>query len=246
MAVAAVSARAATVLSPARASGCVLLKPLARAIADGDQIHAVIRGTAINHGGKTNGYTVPNPDAQRDVVRQALAARRTGRSRRQLHRSARHRHGIGRPDRSRRPDAGVPQRRRERAVCALGSAKSNIGHLEAAAGIAGLTKVVLQMKHRTARAQPAREEVNPNIDFAGHAVRPPAGADRLESRGGAVADCRRLVFWRRRRERARRHRRVGAAHAHCRGQPLGPLPILLSAREPETLRDMRGASAWQP
>ncbi|KAF6574017.1 beta-ketoacyl synthase N-terminal-like domain-containing protein, partial [Paenibacillus sp. EKM211P] len=48
---------------PGEGVGVVLLKPLSKAIADGDPIHAVIRGTSINHGGKTNGYTVPNPTA---------------------------------------------------------------------------------------------------------------------------------------------------------------------------------------
>ncbi|MFX8358722.1 beta-ketoacyl synthase N-terminal-like domain-containing protein, partial [Acinetobacter baumannii] len=57
---------------PGEGVGAVLLKPLAQAIADGDQIHGVIKGSAINHGGKTNGYTVPNPAAQAQVIAQAL------------------------------------------------------------------------------------------------------------------------------------------------------------------------------
>uniref|UniRef100_UPI00215AB9A6 SDR family NAD(P)-dependent oxidoreductase n=1 Tax=Paenibacillus peoriae TaxID=59893 RepID=UPI00215AB9A6 len=57
---------------PGEGAGVVLLKPLSKAIADGDLIHAVIRGTSINHGGKTNGYTVPNPTAQGELIRAAL------------------------------------------------------------------------------------------------------------------------------------------------------------------------------
>ena len=57
---------------PGEGVGAVLLKPLARAVADGDHIYGVIKGTAINHGGKTHGYTVPNPQAQTDVIRRAL------------------------------------------------------------------------------------------------------------------------------------------------------------------------------
>src|SRR5688572_30573406 len=57
---------------PGEGVGAVLLKPLARAVSDGDHIYAVIRGTSINHGGKTNGYTVPNPTAQAHVIRSAL------------------------------------------------------------------------------------------------------------------------------------------------------------------------------
>uniref|UniRef100_UPI0018AD4E7B beta-ketoacyl synthase N-terminal-like domain-containing protein n=1 Tax=Paenibacillus polymyxa TaxID=1406 RepID=UPI0018AD4E7B len=57
---------------PGEGVGVVLLKPLSKAIADGDPIHALIRGTSINHGGKTNGYTVPNPTAQGELIRSAL------------------------------------------------------------------------------------------------------------------------------------------------------------------------------
>ncbi|OMF64818.1 hypothetical protein BK143_26915, partial [Paenibacillus peoriae] len=57
---------------PGEGAGVVLLKPLSKAIADRDLIHAVIRGTSINHGGKTNGYTVPNPTAQGELIRAAL------------------------------------------------------------------------------------------------------------------------------------------------------------------------------
>ncbi len=56
---------------PGEGVGAVLLKPLSKAIADGDHIYGVIKATAINHGGKTNGYTVPNPNAQGEVVREA-------------------------------------------------------------------------------------------------------------------------------------------------------------------------------
>src|SRR5690606_22954448 len=57
---------------PGEGVGAVLLKPLDRALADGDRIHGVIRGSMLNHGGKTNGYTVPNPTAQADVIGRAL------------------------------------------------------------------------------------------------------------------------------------------------------------------------------
>ena len=59
---------------PGEGVGAVLLKPLARAKADGDHIYGVIKASAVNHGGKTNGYTVPNPNAQAKVVERALRA----------------------------------------------------------------------------------------------------------------------------------------------------------------------------
>jgi acyl transferase domain-containing protein/acyl carrier protein/enoyl-CoA hydratase/carnithine racemase len=150
---------------PGEGSGCLVLKPLSRALADGDRIHALIRGSAVNHGGRTNGYTVPNPDAQRDVVRSALE--QAGLSARDI--SYIEAHGTG-------TDLGDPIEvdglvqafgadTGDERFCALGSVKSSIGHLEAAAGIAGLTKIVLQMKHRTLVPTLHADRTNPNIDF---------------------------------------------------------------------------------
>jgi len=150
---------------PGEGSGCLVLKPLSRALADGDRIHALIRGSAVNHGGRTNGYTVPNPDAQRDVVRSALE--QAGLSARDI--SYIEAHGTG-------TDLGDPIEvdglvqafgadTSDERFCALGSVKSAIGHLEAAAGIAGLTKIVLQMKHRTLVPTLHADRTNPNIDF---------------------------------------------------------------------------------
>ncbi|HEY2136331.1 MAG TPA: beta-ketoacyl synthase N-terminal-like domain-containing protein, partial [Xanthobacteraceae bacterium] len=152
---------------PGEGVGCVLLKPLSRALADGDRIHALIRSTAVNHGGRTNGFTVPNPSAQRDLVRAALD--RAGIDARTV--TCIEAHGTGtelgdpievtgltQAFRADTPDVGF---------CALGSVKSSIGHLEAAAGIAGLTKVILQMKHGVLAPTLHAAEINPNIDLSG-------------------------------------------------------------------------------
>lgn len=149
---------------PGEGVGAVLLKPLAAALADGDHIHALIRGSGINHGGRTNGYTVPNPNAQGKLV--AAALKRSGVSSRQVNYVEAH--GTGTP-------LGDPIEIRGLALafgdsqgqaCALGSLKSNLGHLEAAAGIAALTKVVLQLKHRELVPTLHCSPPNPNIDFA--------------------------------------------------------------------------------
>ncbi|WP_199825783.1 polyketide synthase, partial [Xanthomonas citri] len=130
---------------PGEGVGVALLKPLARAEADGDAIHGVIRATAINHDGKTNGYTVPNPLAQRDLIATALA--RAGIPARAV--SYVEAHGTGTQLGDPIEITGLTQAfaTDERQFCAIGSAKSNIGHCESAAGIAGLTKVLLQMRH---------------------------------------------------------------------------------------------------
>jgi acyl transferase domain-containing protein/acyl carrier protein/NAD(P)-dependent dehydrogenase (short-subunit alcohol dehydrogenase family)/1,4-dihydroxy-2-naphthoyl-CoA synthase len=220
---------------PGEGVGCVLLKPLSRAVEDGDPIYAVIRGTAINHGGKTNGYTVPNPDAQRDVVCRALA--RAGLDARAV--SYIEAHGTGTELGDPIEFAGLTQAFRsaggEATVCALGSAKSNIGHLEAAAGIAGLTKVVLQMKHGMLAPTLHVEEANPHIDFAGSSFvlqrelsgwNPGEGRPRIagvSSFGAGGANAHVVI------EEWAPPTSPAVAHE-------GALPILLSAREPETLR----------
>ncbi|WP_186032470.1 SDR family NAD(P)-dependent oxidoreductase, partial [Burkholderia gladioli] len=150
---------------PGEGVGAVLLKPLAQAQADGDPIHAVILATQINHGGKTHGYTVPNPSAQRDVVRAALD--RAGIDARSI--GFVEAHGTGTEMGDPIEIEGLTQAFRgdtdALGYCAIGSVKSNIGHLEAAAGIAGLTKVVMQMKHRQLVPSLNADVINPNIDF---------------------------------------------------------------------------------
>ncbi len=74
---------------PGEGVGAVLLKPLSKAKADGDHIYGLIKGTAVNHDGKTNGYSVPNPNAQAAVIKQALKTRNRSEGG-QLHRSPRH------------------------------------------------------------------------------------------------------------------------------------------------------------
>lgn len=150
---------------PGEGVGCVLLKPLAQAQADGDQIHAVILATHINHGGKTHGYTVPNPTAQRDLVRAALD--KAGVDARTV--SFVEAHGTGTEMGDPIEIEGLTQAFRgdteDVGFCAIGSVKSNIGHLEAAAGIAGLTKIVMQMKHQELAPSLHAGTLNPNIEF---------------------------------------------------------------------------------
>ncbi|BBB93441.1 MAG TPA: SDR family NAD(P)-dependent oxidoreductase [Methylomusa anaerophila] len=150
---------------PGEGVGAVLLKSLSRAVADGDHIYAVIRGTSINHGGKTNGYTVPNPVAQGDLIRAALD--KAGVNARAV--SYIEAHGTGTALGDPIEIAGLSQAfqkdTQDTGFCAIGSVKSNIGHLEAAAGIAGVTKIVLQMQNQAIAPSLHAQELNPNINF---------------------------------------------------------------------------------
>jgi acyl transferase domain-containing protein len=152
---------------PGEGVGAVLLKPLAAALADDDNIHGLILATHVNHGGKTNGYTVPNPRAQAELIGGAIA--KAGISAREISYIEAHGTGteLGDPIEMEGLRQAFGQCSPDSGYCRVGSAKSNIGHLEAAAGMAGLTKVLLQMKHREIAPSLHATEVNPGIRFDG-------------------------------------------------------------------------------
>lgn len=228
---------------PGEGVGVAILKRLSDAERDGNLIYGVIRGSALNHGGKTNGYTVPNPQAQADVIRRAL--RDAGVVAREV--SYLEAHGTG----TRLGDPievtaltnafyrGVSPAEREYGFCAMGSAKSNIGHCESAAGIAGLTKVLLQLKHGQIAPSLHSATLNPHIDFSttpfvvNQALRrwdtslkdgqPAPRIAGLSSFGAGGANAHLVIA---------EYRRSAAT---CVAAP-EPVLILLSARTPEQLR----------
>ncbi len=150
---------------PGEGVGAVVLKPLSRALLDEDRIHGLIKGSAINHGGKTNGYTVPNPKAHSELVKKALE--RSGVDPRRL--GYIEAHGTGTSLGDPIEIAGLTRALREHKLAAqalpIGSVKSNIGHLEAAAGIAGLAKILLQMRHGMLVPSIHSKVLNPHIKF---------------------------------------------------------------------------------
>ena len=147
--------------------GLVVLKSLELAITDGDTIHAVIKGSAINNdGSRKAGYTAPSVAGQAQVIRAAMAAADVD----PATISYQEAHGtstvMGDPiEIAALVEAHSPGRGRSE-KCALGSLKTNIGHLDAAAGIAGLLKVILSLKHREIPASLNCGTPNPAIDFA--------------------------------------------------------------------------------
>ncbi|MFI8356846.1 SDR family NAD(P)-dependent oxidoreductase [Streptomyces cyaneofuscatus] len=150
---------------PGEGVGAVVLKRLDAALADGDRIHAVIRGSAIAHGGRTNGYTVPNPNEQARLISEAC--QRAGIAPRDIGFVEAHGTGtsLGDPIEIAALARALGPQADGQAPCAIGSVKSNIGHLEGAAGIAGLAKVVLQLRHRSLVPSLHAETTNPHIDF---------------------------------------------------------------------------------
>lgn len=159
-----------------RGEGCglVVLKRLSETLRDGDNVLAVIRGSAVNQDGRSNGLTAPNGLSQQAVIRQALQA--AGVSPRQI--DYIEAHGTGTPlgdpievgaIRAVLESEPVPDEAVARKML-IGSVKTNIGHLESAAGIAGMIKVILAMKHEELPPHLHLEEVNPYIDLEGAAV----------------------------------------------------------------------------
>ncbi|MFF4614081.1 SDR family NAD(P)-dependent oxidoreductase [Streptomyces albidoflavus] len=159
---------------PGEGVGVVLLKPLRDAERDGDPVYGVIKGSGVSHGGRTNGYTVPNPRAQQAAIQEALSE--SGVDPRAISYVEAHGTGtkLGDPIEitglsqaftAASPD-GTDTGTSTGARCYLGSAKSNIGHCESAAGIAGLTKVLLQLQHGQIAPSLHSATLNPHIDFS--------------------------------------------------------------------------------
>lgn len=149
--------------------GAVLLKPLSAAERDGDVIHGLIRATAVNSGGRTNGFTVPNPQAQGELVAKALRA--AGVDPRTVTYVEAHGTGtpLGDPIEVRGLGLGFAAAgggELPRQFCALGSVKANLGHLESAAALPGIAKILLQMRHGEIAPSLHAEDANLEIAFA--------------------------------------------------------------------------------
>jgi non-ribosomal peptide synthase protein (TIGR01720 family) len=147
--------------------GVVVLRRLEDALADGDTIHAVIKGSAMNNDGALKvGFTAPSVDGQAAVITAALAVAEV--SPEML--SYVEAHGTATPLGDPVEVAGLTQAfrawTRKKSFCALGSVKTNVGHLDAAAGVAGLMKTVLALKHKQLPPSLHFREGNPQIEFA--------------------------------------------------------------------------------
>ena len=155
---------------PGSGAALVLLKPLDQAVADGDHIHAVIKGSAINNDGNLKvGYTAPSVEGQRRVIEQALVNAHIA----PQEISYVETHGTGTPlgdpieiEALRQVfDSAEESAVTGEKLCALGSVKTNIGHCDSAAGIAGLIKAVLCLEHGTLVPSLHFEKANPQLDL---------------------------------------------------------------------------------
>ncbi|MGN7290832.1 SDR family NAD(P)-dependent oxidoreductase [Bacillus velezensis] len=162
---------------PGEGVGAVLLTTVQEAERMGCPIYGVIKGSALNHVGKTSGLTVPDPASQAEVITDSFQS--AGIDPETLSYIEAHGTGtsLGDPIEIEGLSRAFRKWTNKKRFCAIGSAKSNIGHLEGAAGIAGLTKVLLQLKHGEIFPSLHADTLNPHIPFPDT---PFYVADRLE------------------------------------------------------------------
>jgi acyl transferase domain-containing protein len=214
-----------------RGEGCgmIVLKRLSDALADGDRVLAVIRGSAVNHDGHSNGITAPNGPAQEAVVRRALemaGARPADVQYVEAHGTGT---SLGDPIEAAALARVLERNRADAPRLFIGSVKTNIGHLEAAAGVAGIMKIVLSLQHGALPPQPQLRDAQPLhplgalVAFCADPAHPLARAGK---RAGAAG-------WRQflrheRHERAHSHRRSAGDSTRAPGsEPPGPYPVPL-------------------
>jgi acyl transferase domain-containing protein len=221
---------------PGEAVGTLVLKPLSKALEHRDHIHAVIAGSGFEHAGRSNGYAAPNPNSQAALISRTLIQAN-------IHPDSIgyiEGHGTGTQLGDSLEIVALTQAFRKqtdkRGFCAVGSLKSNAGHSESAAGVAGVTKIILQMQHQQLVPTLHSDEVNPDIEledspfYLQHALAPwpslPSQPRRalINSFGaGGVNAC--LIL-----------EEPGTQAAPVRAQEVGPHLIVLSARTEDRLR----------
>ncbi|MFF2400054.1 non-ribosomal peptide synthetase/type I polyketide synthase [Streptomyces goshikiensis] len=147
--------------------GVVALKRLSDALRDGDPVHAVITASGVNQDGRTNGITVPSADAQVSLIERVCAEAGITPGDLQYVEA----HGtstpVGDPVEAAALARALAVGRAPGAACYVGSVKTNIGHTESAAGIAGLIKTALSIRHRRIPPHINLRRINPAIDLAG-------------------------------------------------------------------------------
>jgi phthiocerol/phenolphthiocerol synthesis type-I polyketide synthase B len=223
-----------------RGEGCgvVLLKRLTDALADGDRVHAVIRGTAVNSDGRSQGITAPNGLAQRAVLSEAV--RQAGIPAQSI--GLVETHGTGTPlgDPIEFEALAAVYGDGKPGTCAVGAVKSNIGHLEGAAGVAGLIKAILAVRHGLVPPNLHFRAWNPAIDASGTRLFVPTETGEWPVAGGP-------------RRAAVSSFGLGGTNAHAVVEQAAPEPerpavdrpgvFPLSARSAERLRDMAAVLA---
>ncbi|GAA2221451.1 hypothetical protein GCM10010232_02080 [Streptomyces amakusaensis] len=228
-------------------AGFVVLKPLSRALADGDRVYCLIESTAMNNDGASEGLTVPAARAQEEVLREAYD--RAGVDPADVQYVELHGTGTraGDPIESAALGAVLGAGRTGRTPLLVGSVKTNIGHLEAAAGVAGLIKTALSISHREIPPSLNFATPNPEIDFdawnlrvqTGRSAWPGESGPRLagvSSFGMGGTNCHVVLSAPPAGAAGRDGDSGGDSGAGARPAARGPLPWVVSGRSRAALR----------
>lgn len=223
-----------------RAEGGVVLvlKPLDRALADGDRVHAVLVVTGTNSDGRTPGLAQPSAQAQAALLRQVYGP--AGPDPRELVYMEAHGTGtpVGDPLECEAVSAALAARRTAGLPLPIGSVKTNLGHLESASGLAGLLKAVLVLRHRVVPPSLHGRPVNPAVDFPRLGLAPVPTATPLATASGGIVGVNSFGFG-----GSNAHAVLAPAPAARPDPPEGPLPVLVSARTPAALAEAATALA---
>jgi acyl transferase domain-containing protein/acyl carrier protein len=223
-------------------AGMVLLKKLSEAIADGDPIHAVIIGSAVNSDGHTNGISLPSPEAQARLVRDACVI--AGVKPSQIGYVEAHGTGtaVGDPIEAHALAEALCADRTDDNPLVIGSVKTNLGHLETASGVAGLVKAALVLKHGRIPASLHFDTPNPHIDFTALKLRMPVANEAFPGNGATRhAGINSFGFGGSNAHVILSEAPKQAPRAHVSPDTSRAWPLTLSARSEEALR----VSAWQ-
>ncbi|QQP95867.1 type I polyketide synthase [Lysobacter enzymogenes] len=227
-------------------AGIVVLKRLDDALAAGDHIYATILATQSNQDGRSQGITVPSADAQRQLMRAALAAAGTAPA--QIAYVEAHGTGtpVGDPIEASAIGSVMSEGRDASEPCLMGSIKTNIGHTEAAAGVAALIKAALVLERGQVPPHLHLLQPNPQIDLQALKLRVPTELTELPQRdGAALAAVNSFGFGGSNAHailRSAPARSASATHAAAQAAP-GPWLLPLSARHPESLLALAGRYA---
>ena len=213
----------------------ILLKPLTQAIADGNKILAVIAETGVNNDGRKTGLTVPSYTAQASLLREVYE--RAGIAPNEIDYFEAHGTGtaVGDPIEARAIGEAIGQRRSRGQPLPVGSVKSQVGHLEAASGMAGLIKALHVLRHRCVPANIHLDKPNPHIDLTNWNLAPVTAPLTLDAAGRLVVGVSSFGF--------------GGTNAHAvltsfeatiarpRASTTVRPPLMLSARSPAALQE---------
>jgi acyl transferase domain-containing protein/NADPH:quinone reductase-like Zn-dependent oxidoreductase/SAM-dependent methyltransferase/acyl carrier protein len=227
-------------------AGMLVLKRLSRAIADGDPIQGIIIGTALNQDGHTNGISLPSVEGQARLVSAACADAEVSPS--EIGFVEAHGTGtaVGDPIEAHALSQALCRDRAPEKPLLIGSVKTNLGHLETAAGLAGLLKAMLILKHGRIPASLHFNTPNPNIDFAALKLRVPTSMEPFPvATGPRIAGVNSFGFGGANAHVLLMEPPAPSQAAHGEPHPERAWPIMLSARSEESLRSyaMRIA-AW--